>query len=131
MLSEFKNKIYRFTGQVQREKNYKKSDSFNLGETVIEISVRDLVVSHKSGNVSYIAPKSYRKKVYGIKIITPSKNSNFAVLKAAETLLANPYVEGIFYDDWLRIPTGLKNYTTSPLGANLLVRANKCMGLFL
>jgi len=131
LMYEFKNKISRFSRETATGKSKKTAESFILGETIIEISARDLVVSHRTNNVSYIAPVSSRKKAFSIKILNPSADSNAAVLIAAQTLLESPYAEGILYDDWLRIPTDLKNYTTSSLGANVLVRQNRCLSLFL
>jgi hypothetical protein len=100
--------------------------------TKIEISFRDLHVKEKSENISYLFPRNSRPKVFSIKILEPSVDSSEAVLVATQALLDNGLVEGVFFDDRLRIPSKLNHdsYETSFLGSNILLKRRSCSKLF-
>jgi hypothetical protein len=92
----------------------------------IELSVREIHLV-TSGNVASFTQK---EKVFTYKVLGAARDAQEVSRITAETLLSNPYIHALYFEDPLRIPTGLRPYRSTNLGSLILVKPNLCARLF-
>jgi hypothetical protein len=103
-------------------------------DTVLEISAEDMPIQKSIGNVSYLAPKSERKKAYRIKIAMPSVDASEALAMVSQALLSNEKVSGLLFDSKIHIPTKMdaNSYELFSYGGQVMLKKAQplCSRLF-
>jgi hypothetical protein len=105
--------------------------TLDFRRTKLELSFRE-ITAEESENIFFIVPKKERKKVFTFKIIEPTVDSAEAALLTTKALLANESVEGVYFEDRVRIPSKLQSssFEVSLLGSNVLLKRPSCAKLF-
>lgn len=104
-------------------------------DATFEISLEALPIQKSVGNISYLAPKSERKKAYKIKIIEPSENVGEATAMISHALLSNDKVSGLLFEDKMHIPSKLdaNSYELFSYGSRVMLKKSPplCSRLFM
>lgn len=125
-LLEYKNEIFNFVERVLRTNVSNASARIAYLDNEIELSVREIHLV-TSGNVASFTQK---EKVFTYKVLGAARDAQEVSRITAETLLSNPYIHALYFEDPLRIPTGLRPYRSTNLGSLILVKPNLCARLF-